>query len=142
MEEYKKMYDCIFEDFKHDYPTFASDIVDWYPCGQMEIVVKQSNGNKGIYNMINHTYGIIYDKNSNSDSNFLDEDEWINKFKDKLNKKMRMFGMNQDELSELTGISRVSINKYINGKAIPNTYNLDKIAWALRCSTSELTNIR
>ena len=46
--------------------------------------------------------------------------------------------MNRDLLSYKTGISTVTLSKYMNGKTTPSTYNIQKIAQALRCSVTEL----
>lgn len=54
---------------------------------------------------------------------------------------MKQRNISQDELSELTNISRVSINKYINNKATPSVFNLGKIAKALGCTMDDLTYI-
>lgn len=140
MDEFKKIWEPVLQAFKDRYPEFAKDIIDWYPIGQMEIAVRNSKGEKRVYNMMNQTLGMF--RPPKVSDIFLDEDEWVKEFSYRLHKKMRMVGINQDGLSELTGISRVSINKYINGKSIPSVYNLEKIAWALNCPTSELTNIR
>lgn len=139
MDEFKKIWEPVLQAFKDRYPDFAKDVVDWYPIGQMEIAVKNSKGDKHIYNMINQTFAAL--KTRKTSDTYLDEDEWSKEFSYKLNKKMRMIGINQEGLSDLTGISRVSISKYMNGKAIPSVYNLEKIAWALECPISEFTNI-
>ena len=82
MDEFKKMWEPVLRAFRDRYPTFADDVVDWYPIGQMEIVVKNSKGEKNVYNMINQTFGMLRTEQTLED--FLDEDEWVNRFKDKL----------------------------------------------------------
>ena len=48
-------------------------------------------------------------------------------------------GMTYDDLSDVTGISRVTISNYATGKATPSMYNLSKIARALKCTTQTLS---
>ena len=55
--------------------------------------------------------------------------------------KIRRMGMNQQKLSELTGISENTISNYCVGKGLPNVYNLKKICRALKCSVYELVDM-
>ena len=82
----------------------------------------------------------IYDPDEN---NILeDELEWRKMFSNRLCAKMHKFGYNQSLLSEATGISQVTISKYINCKATPTAYNVQKLAKALHCNSFELTEYR
>ena len=47
-------------------------------------------------------------------------------------------GYTQQSLSEYTGISKGSINAYVNGSKTPSLTNVRKIAHALNCSIAEL----
>lgn len=60
-------------------------------------------------------------------------------FKQNLRKYMRERNITQSELSEMTGISRSAISKYI-GEAyqVPDVYSLINIAHALTVSVSNL----
>ena len=44
----------------------------------------------------------------------------------------------QEALSEITGISKVTISGYVNGKSLPSLYNADRIAEALSISIDKL----
>ena len=55
--------------------------------------------------------------------------------------KIRRMGMNQQKLSELTGISENTISNYCVGKGLPNVHNLKKICRALKCSVYELVDM-
>jgi len=59
-----------------------------------------------------------------------------------LNEKILVNCISQEELSERTGISQVMISKYLNAKATPSFYRIEQIARVLKCSVSELGNIR
>ena len=52
--------------------------------------------------------------------------------------KREMRGVSEMELSEMTGISAVTISKYLHGKSIPNGRNIRKIAMALGCTPNDL----
>lgn len=137
MDRMINMWESVFREIEWHWPHLYNDIVDWYPSAQMEITFKTSNGNKYAYNWVGHTIMNVY--SADEDLN-MDEDEWRRKFSKKLFDKMCKLGISQDELSIRTGISRVMINRYMNGKASPSGYNIEKIAKALKCSASELTN--
>ena len=127
----------VFNMFKEDYPKLAEEWVDWYPSGQMEITVRMPDGKKYVYDMFTRT---AYTIRNEMDDN-ISEKEWRKYFSRNLNHKLRNISMTQDALSELTGISTITISKYSNGKATPSGYNLRKIVKALNCSVRELTDI-
>ena len=71
------------------------------------------------------------------DSSRMTEQECRYEFARRLRRLMMVYCVNQNELSERTGISQAMISKYVTGKSEPGFYNLDKIARALGCSTEE-----
>lgn len=50
---------------------------------------------------------------------------------------MRDLGINRVKLSDMTGISLMSIGRYINGSRTPSGYALRKFAKALNCSVDD-----
>lgn len=50
---------------------------------------------------------------------------------------MRDREINRVQLSEITGISKMSIGRYINGTSLPSGYTIRKFARALNCSTDD-----
>ena len=139
MSKCNNMWEPIYTDFEEHHPDIANDVIDWYPSAQMEIVVRLNDGKKLSYDWFTKNIGRLYDPNH--DGYRMEEDEWRLIFSSKLIKKMRRFGITQTGLSEETGISRITISKYLNGRATPSTYNLQLIARTLRCSPSELLYI-
>lgn len=129
----------VIDDFERHYPTIAEDVIDWYPIGRNEISIETSDGSKYVYMFIGNKLIKYHDPNKDC---VFDEMMWRQEFSKKLQQKMIDVHMGQDELSEKTGISKVSLSKYMNGRAIPSVYNVDRIAMALCCSVSELTNNR
>lgn len=135
MKKGKNYWEPIFEEFIRMYPDLGEQIVDWYPSGQMEITVKIKGGKKYAYDWMHKIMTLLYDPEDEYDET---EDEWRNTFGRNLDHKLYNVGKSQDLLAFETGISPVTINKYIKGKATPSTYNLRKIAQALQCSVTEL----
>lgn len=136
MKKDKNYWEPVFNEFNDKYPALAENIVDWYPSAQMEITVKLRDGRKYAYDWMAKIVWPIHDPEDKMEE--MTEDEWRLIFAKNLMRKMRKFGMSQDELSYITGISQVTISKYINCKATPSTYNVRKIANALRCTVGEL----
>lgn len=134
MKNGKDYWKSVYEEFVRTYPDISVKMVDWYPSGQMEIVVKTEDNKRYIYDWHLKSMHLLCGDN---DECVMDEDEWRRCFANKLNRKMRNISRSQNFLASETGISRMTISKYINGKATPSAYNLKKIADALRCSVSE-----
>lgn len=133
-----EQWNSVIEDFERNYPDLADEVVDWYPVAQMEIAVKLRNGTRLIYELIGNTTRSYYEPEKHTS---VDETIWRNEFASKLTKKMRYMGINRERLSMETGISTVTLSKYMNGKATPSGYNLDRLSKALKCSIHELTYI-
>ena len=140
MRDYERMFEPLLRDLEIYYPFVTDKMVDWYPSGQMEITVRTEDGKKYAYHGGLHTIRTVYD--ASDDSEYIDEEKWRKEFSLKFNKKMSLTPLTQEDLSELTGISRNTISKYTNGKATPSAHNLCKIARALGCSVSELSEFR
>ena len=110
-------------------------MVDWYGNGDYEIVVILDDGSKLIYS---HSTGTIrFLKNERVD---ISEEDWIKDFSMTLKHKISMSGLTRQDISDITGISKVSISNYMNGKSMPSHYNMLKIAKALNCSVYEFTH--
>lgn len=125
----------IFDEFATYFPTFAEQTVDWYPNGRSEITVILEDGSVKYYNHLYRT--IRYAKSVETYENETEED-LRRVFAKRLNDRMVMLGVTQYELAEMTGLSSVTLSKYMNGKATPSLHNARKIERALKCSIYEL----
>lgn len=135
MKNGKDVWEPVYRKLVQDNPEFGETVVDWYPSGQYELTVKTRDQQKYIYDWFS---GSITPLRESEEDEEITEEEWRVKFSHKLNRKMRNVTMNRDLLSYKTGISTVTLSKYMNGKTTPSTYNIQKIAQALRCSVTEL----
>ena len=68
----------------------------------------------------------------------MSEQEWFNIFGDNLVDMLKKAYLTQDDLSEMTGLSRATISRYINKKQMPGPKALVNIAEALDCDYEEL----
>lgn len=129
-------WDRIFKTFENRYQHLVDRMVDWYPSGRNEFTVVLNDGTEVVYNYVDDKTRRSYiPKYDNSE---VSEESWSKEFGIRLYKIMNERGISQNELSEMTGISKVSLSKYMNGKAIPSAYNARRIARALDCSMYEL----
>lgn len=138
MHEY---YYEIFETFKKYFPSEIDNIVDWRPSLRNEIIVYLKNGDVMYFSRNNNRYGYVkqYEVNEQGDYIMSDEDLKI-EFSNKLKRLMQARYMNHRILSEKTGITMAVISHYVNGRNLPDFKNLRRLAAALECSVSELTN--
>lgn len=151
----KKYYDTwlpVLENFQRTYDDLCykknidtPKIVDWHPSGYLELTVKVDTGEILVYEFIGDR---IYPLRNGNGLSILeqrrceDETSWKNNFSKNLRIRIQRRGISNDKLSSITGISRVTLSKYLNGKAIPNSYNMEQLSYALGCSVSELTMVR
>ena len=150
MDRYLKIWKPILRKFEETYTrVYGPDklnsvrIIDWYPSGYAEIVVKMSDNMTFAFNRIGccltpikNEVGIADDNDGISEN----EELWRKNFSRRLLIKMRRNAFTQAKLSRLTGITQLTLTKYINGKTTPSGYNLERLSRALGCTVSELTS--
>ena len=126
------MDDYVYDEFSFNFPSVAKQVLHYYHISDIELIIKLENGEVLSYENINKSLRILPDSSS------LTEEECRREFAIRLKLMMTVKGMNQNALSEATGIQQYLISDYTKGKRTPGFYNLDKIAKALNCSLDEL----
>ena len=135
---YKITFDSMIAELKEGNPGFADQIVDYYPSGQMELVIKLQDGSRWRYDYRLKTLSRLpFRVSSNED---ISEQEWRDNFAAKLRRRMYMKGYTQIELARATGIPHVSIGNYMRASTTPSGYNIDRLCRVLECPASELVN--
>lgn len=134
MEQWNKIY----EDFINHYPKWADKIISWTPSDEREIAIYTESGVNFCYDFYDKGIRFFKDDKKYSALDY-SEEEWRDIFKRKLDRIMRIRGCDVDELSELSGISTITIYKYLRGDSTPSGYNTYRIALALDCSVGELS---
>ena len=105
----------------------------------MEITVRLDDRTFWVFDMIGPTIKPLGDKDLNPEAeDDISEEEYRIRLSKNLRIKMHRTAVSQDVLARRSGISTVMINRYMNAKATPSTYNLERIARALQCSPTEL----
>ena len=105
----------------------------------MEITVRLDDRTFWVFDMIGPTLKPLGNKELNPESeDSISEEEYRIRLSKNLRIKMHHTAVSQDVLARRSGISTVMINRYMNAKATPSMYNLERIARALQCSPTEL----
>lgn len=136
---YNPSWDFIIDKFRETYPRIYEQMVDWYPSGQLEITIRTEDGTKYAFHEIGARLRVV--RSLIEPLGEIDDEVWKQNFARKLIRRMHNFQVSQEWLSEKTGISQRMISQYANGRSAPSGPNIERIARALACSTSELTSI-
>lgn len=124
----------MFEDFARYDPESAKKAVKWYEFERLEIMIELNDGSKILYDFSDKVIRYL----GRGDREDLDEEHWRMEFAKRLYKRMLYRGINQQALSEKSGISMHTISKYMNGYSTPSFYNADRLAKALGCTVLDL----
>ena len=136
--DYGKVWEPVMREFEENCPHIASKAIDWYPVSQNHICVRTNDGDRYIYGFIGASLVKVHDPAESCSMD--DEKAWRKEFAKRLQYKMQINNMPRWKLSEITGISEVTISKYANGKVTPSMYNAERLAKALKCSVLEFIN--
>lgn len=121
----------IFDKFKLYFPIMAEHVSSWEPNGTNTITLYMDDNTKMEYDYWLNAVRTVLEYDGS-------EDTWKREFSARLVSRMAALGFDQSLLSERSGVSQVSISKYIHKQAIPSSYITGKLAKALGCSVSYL----
>ena len=126
----------ILDSFECYFPYVAENVQEYKENGLFELIVRLKDGSVYSYDDMEHTI-----RKLPLDSDAMTEQECRKEFGVRLRKVMELKGVTQLELSEKTGINKVTISRYITGRMSPSFYAVDKIAKALNCTIEDLRYI-
>ena len=132
-------YEDIIESYEVWYPSLYRRTKECRPSGRYCILVTLDDGTKMEFNSFDHTIrdvSNLYDRNS---ENGLDESAWRKEFGHKLRRAIEEKGISQERLSEMIGISRQMLSRYVRGTSTPSGYVLTRLSEILGCDVRELT---
>lgn len=122
------MIERLIRNFKLYFPNMSKSVINYKLDTSDCLVVIFKDGNSSLYDDLDNTIRPL-PKNSNT----MTELEFRKEFSKRLYRFLYWKGITQDDLAKKTGISRVSINKYLNCRSTPSFYIIDKITKALGC---------
>lgn len=101
-----------------------------------ELIVEFKDGTKDIYDDIFRRYQHI--ASSYDIPDYYDKGEFIKFFAHNLDRQLYRKHFPNWKLARATGISEQSISYYLNGKQLPNAFNIYKIVDTIGCSYDDL----
>ena len=128
------MSNVLYDNMSDYFPFISRDAIECKEISPFELMIRLNDGSAVIYDD-----SIRSIRNLPPDSDKLTEEQCRREFGIRLHKLLKRKNITQNELSEKTGISNISISKYITGKTSPSFYAVDKIAKVLKCSIDEFS---
>ena len=108
------------------------NISDCYDINEWDLFVQLNNGDKFIYDSFyNRITFDIYK------SDELTREQEAKEFRKNLKKFMDRKRLTQEELAERIGVTRLTINKYLNGQSNPSHWVVRDMAKVLGCSVED-----
>lgn len=133
-----RMYEPLINEVKLYFPHIYNKMIEWKPSGPMQLIITVEGGKRYEYNSIT---GYVHRMPELEDSSFYeDENRWRQEFKYKFNKIMTNRNYQYKDLAEMSGISAQTISSYATGKSTPKLFVVMRLARALGCDISELTD--
>lgn len=132
-------YERIIEGFRSWYPNLYERTVECRPSGRFSILARLNDGSRVEYSDVDNTIRDVSKYYDHQDAEPLSEEEWKKEFGRKLRRAIADKGINQERLSEMLGISRQMLTRYVRGTSIPSSYNLARLSEILDCDVRDLT---
>lgn len=126
------MNDVIYQNFKTYYPMIEKHVLEYRIKSPFELVVRLDDRSLILYDDVDHSFINYRDDDSRDDQYYILE------LSNRLRQIMRLKGVTQSQLSELTGIAQSIISNYITGRVSPSYLNVLKITRVLDCSIDDL----
>lgn len=132
-------YEKILATYKAWHPGLYKQTVECRPSGRNSILITLDDGTRMEYNSLDNTIRNVTKLYSHEQKDVMDEESWRKEFGLKLRRAIFEKGINQDRLSEMLGISRQMLTRYVRGTSTPSGYNLTRLCEVLDCDVRELT---
>lgn len=130
-------YEHVFNSLLENHPYMEKELVEWSPRGEWGIRITLTDGSEYDYDVItNGIRKVINHRMSGMED--ITEERCRASISYHLVELMALRGFSQNTLSEYTGLSKGSINNYINGTSTPSATALRKMARALDCNITDL----
>lgn len=117
------------------FPSLIDRAVDIYDYNYKCLWVKVNDGKVYFIDKLNRSIRL-----ASEGAKDMTDERYLKEFSVNLRNMLRINYMSQKRLSELTGISIYTINRFLNGKQLPDILQIGKIASAIRYPVHILTN--
>lgn len=132
-------YEKIIEDYKTWYPNMYAQTTECRPSGHSQIMIVLKDGTRMEFNAIDNSIRNVTKYYEHDSDSALDEEAWRKEFGRKLSRAISDKGLTQERLSEMTGISRQMLSRYVRGSSTPSGYILSRLVEVLGCDARDLT---
>ena len=132
-------YERILNEYKVWHPALYNQTVECRPSGRYSILVTLDDESRLEYNSTDNSIRDVTKFYIRERTLDVDEESWRKEFGRKLQRVIAEKGMTQEKLSEVTGISRQMMSRYVRGTSTPSGYILSRLVEALGCDVRELT---
>ena len=124
--------------YKNTMPMEAKSAVKFFDDDDpWTLIVEYDDGAQVMYDLFAGFYTFMKDRdNPNED---VSEDDYKREFRKLLRIKLKRSFYSQQEFSKIVGISEHTLSSYMQGKSLPNSYTVFRMALALKCSPNDLT---
>lgn len=126
-------YNKMLESFKHYYPYFYEQAIDWWPSGKTYITIKLDDGSLIEYDSFTDNYRIIQPNDYVKDAETLRKDIGEN-----LKRIILTRGIAQSEIAKNSGITQAMLSRYIHGTSMPSVYIVNSLASVLGCRAIDI----
>lgn len=124
-------WDHIYAEFRDKNPELAKEIVDYRPHKQFVIYMYTQDGSIIEYSYLTKRFKFLRNVN-------YEEISWRIKFGLILDKKMHNAGYTKSAMCEMIGVSRPTLNRYLDYEATPSAYVIMKLADMFGCDVKDL----
>lgn len=121
------------------FPSLYAKTVECVPCSKHRILAYLNDGTKMEYSALDNSVRDVTRAYDTTSSVYNNEEEWRKEFGYRLRTLIAEKGMSQEELSDISGISRQMLTRYVRGYSTPSGYNLARLAAILGCDMTYLT---
>lgn len=129
----------VIRSFEKWHPAIFEHSVDYAMTGRYTILVCLDDNSKIEYNSYDNTIRDVSRIYNRDEYSALEEDVWRKEFGHQLRRAIVDRGITQEELSDLTGISRQMLSRYVNGTSTPSGYIISRLSEVLKCDVRKLT---
>ena len=117
------------------FPSLVDRIIDVYNYDYKCLWIKVNDGKVYFVNKLDGSIRLV-----SEGAKDMTEERYLKEFSINLKHMLSINYVTQKRLSELTGISLYTINRFLNGKQLPNILQIGQIADAIHYPVHILTN--
>lgn len=129
--------DYLMEELRMSYKSVYERVVGHVSLDASELILEMNDGSLLGFDYVEKRFRKV----PRSVDSMTDEDV-KKEFSMKLRKIMRIRGVNQTMLSEMTGIPQPQISRYLSAQNVPSFIVLEKMCRVLKCSMDEFRRLK